>query len=163
MRPEQFTDEQRLLYNELLSGPRGQGPQFFQLSDSNGVLTGPFNAMLLSPRVGTALQRLGAALRYQAGLPDPIRELVILVVASHLGSDFEWYAHEPVARHYGVPADVIATLRDKRSLRRSELAGIRPGDPGPGRPWSLSPPRSTWPTRTPSGSRPPRPAPACPR
>jgi alkylhydroperoxidase family enzyme len=113
-RPEQLTDEQRPLYEELLYGPRGQGRQFFPLIDADGVLTGPFNAMLASPRVGTAVQRLGAALRYQTALPDRIRELVILVVAAQLGSEFEWYAHEPLARHHGVDGDVIAALRDGR-------------------------------------------------
>ena len=114
LRPEQLTDEQRRLYQEVLDGPRGQGPQSFPLTDADGGLTGPFNAMLASPRVGTALQRLGAALRYHADLPDQTRELVILVVAAHLGSDFEWYAHESLARHYGVDDEVIAALRDGR-------------------------------------------------
>ena len=114
LRPEQLTDEQRRLYQEVLDGPRGQGPQSFPLTDADGVLTGPFNAMLASPRVGTALQRLGAALRYHTDLPDQTRELVILVVAAHLGSDFEWYAHEPLARHHGVDDEVIAALRDGR-------------------------------------------------
>jgi 4-carboxymuconolactone decarboxylase len=114
LRPDQLTDEQRLLYDELLTGPRGQGPQFFALSDADGVLTGPFNALLASLRVGTALQRLGAALRYRTALPDQTRELVILVVAAHLGGDFEWYAHEPLARHYGVSEEAIAALRERR-------------------------------------------------
>ena len=114
LRPEQLTDEQRRLYDELLHGPRGRGRQFFELTDADGVLTGPFNAMLASPRVGTAVQRLGAALRYHAGLPDQARELVILVVAAHLGSAFEWHAHEPSARHFGVADEVIAALRDGR-------------------------------------------------
>jgi hypothetical protein len=70
--------------------------------------------MLASPTVGTAVQRLGAALRYQAGLPDQARELVILVVAAHLGSAFEWHAHESAARHFGVADEVIAALRDRR-------------------------------------------------
>jgi hypothetical protein len=112
LRPGQLTDEQRLLYDELVHGPRGQGRQFFELTDADGVLAGPFNAMLASPRVGTAVQRLGTALRYHAGLPDQARELVILVVAARLGSAFEWQAHEPVARHYGVAAEVIAAVHD---------------------------------------------------
>jgi 4-carboxymuconolactone decarboxylase len=114
LRPEQLTDEQRRLYDELLTGPRGQGRQSFELTDADGVLAGPFNAMLTSPRAGTALQRLGAALRYHTGLPDQVRELVILVVAAHLGSAFEWHAHEPLARDCGVTDEVIAALRDKR-------------------------------------------------
>jgi alkylhydroperoxidase family enzyme len=112
--PGQLTGEQRRLYDEVLGGPRGQGPQFFPLTEADGTLTGPFNAMLASPPVGMALQRLGAALRYQTGLPDQIRELVILVVAAHLGSDFEWHAHEPLARHHGVTEEVIAAVSARR-------------------------------------------------
>jgi 4-carboxymuconolactone decarboxylase len=122
LRPEQLTDEQRRLYDELLHGPRGQGRQFFELTEADGVLTGPFNAMLASPRVGTAVQRLGAALRYHGGLPDQARELVILVVAAHLGSAFEWHAHEPPARHFGVADEVIAALRDGRPPRLADQA-----------------------------------------
>lgn len=114
LQPDQLTAGQRRLYDELLSGPRGQGPQSFALTDADGVLAGPFNAMLASPGVGMALQRLGAALRYQTGLPGPVRELVILVVAARLRSAFEWQAHEPLARHHGVPGEAIAALRDGR-------------------------------------------------
>jgi 4-carboxymuconolactone decarboxylase len=112
--PGQLTGEQRRLYDELVDGPRGQGRQFFALTEADGTLTGPFNAMLLSPVVGMALQRLGAALRYQTDLPGQVRELVILVVAAHLGSDFEWHAHEALARHHGVPEDVIAAVGARR-------------------------------------------------
>jgi 4-carboxymuconolactone decarboxylase len=120
LRPEQLSEEQRRLYDELIGGPRAQGPQLFPLADEGGVLTGPFNAMLASPRVGMALQRLGAALRYATDLPDQTRELVILVVATHLSSDFEWHAHEPLARHYGVPDGVVTALRDGRRPRLAD-------------------------------------------
>jgi 4-carboxymuconolactone decarboxylase len=114
LRPDELTGEQRRLYDELVHGPRAQGRQFFELTDADGVLAGPFSAMLASPRVGAAVQRLGAALRYHAGLPDQARELVILVVAARLRSAFEWDAHEPAARHCGVAGEVIAAVRDGR-------------------------------------------------
>ena len=76
LRPEQLTDEQWRLYQEALEGPRGQGPQFFPLTDADGVLTGPFNAMLASPRVGTSIVGyywlLAAQLRlFRVGRPPP--------------------------------------------------------------------------------------------
>jgi 4-carboxymuconolactone decarboxylase len=114
LRPDELTEEQRRLYDELTGGPRSQGRQFFPLLEANGGLAGPFNAMLASPRVGSALQALGAALRYESSLPDRAREIVILTVAAHLGSDYEWSAHEPQARHCGVPDVVIASLRKDR-------------------------------------------------
>lgn len=60
LHPEQLTPEQRQLHGEVLRGPRTQRPQFVQVSDASSVLTGPFSAMLASPRVGVALQQLGA-------------------------------------------------------------------------------------------------------
>jgi hypothetical protein len=53
-------EEQRALYQDVASGPRSRGPQSFALCDEAGRLEGPFNAMLLSPRLGGALQALGA-------------------------------------------------------------------------------------------------------
>lgn len=111
LRRDQLTAEQRRLYDDIVRGPRGEGRQIFPLIDDDGCLTGPFNAMLFSPSVGSAVQGLGSALRYQSGLPDGARELAILVVAAQLDSEFEWYAHEPLARHSGISQELISTLR----------------------------------------------------
>jgi len=70
---------QQQLYAAMTGGPRGGGNQPFRLVDETGALTGPFNAMLLQPAVGQALQALGAALRYQGSLADRARELTTLV------------------------------------------------------------------------------------
>lgn len=88
------------------SSPPGRGP-----ADGDGRLLGPFNAMLVSPAVGHALQGLGAAIRYRTSLPDRVRELAILTVAAYRDSDFEWYAHEPLARTAGVSEPELAALR----------------------------------------------------
>ncbi len=112
LRPEQLTPDQRRLYDEMTGGPRNNGRRSFPLTDGDGVLTGPFNAMLASPVVGTALQRLGAAIRYQTELPDQVRELVILMVSAHLGSEYEWYVHEPIARNSGLSDEVITAIKD---------------------------------------------------
>jgi 4-carboxymuconolactone decarboxylase len=111
LRPEELTEDQRRLYDEVLGGPRAQGRRSFPLTDTEGVLNGPFNAMLTSPKAGTALQRLGAVIRYECDLPGQVRELVILVVAAHLGSEFEWHAHESVARHIGLPDEIITAVK----------------------------------------------------
>ena len=62
--PRELDEEQRRLYRAITGGDRAQGPQFFRLTDDEGRLEGPFNAMLLNPSIGDALQRLGAAIRY---------------------------------------------------------------------------------------------------
>ncbi|RLV49978.1 carboxymuconolactone decarboxylase family protein [Nocardioides mangrovicus] len=99
------------LYASIARGPRAQGPQLFALLDEDGGLEGPFNAMLLSPRVGAALQAVGAAVRYGTALSDRAREIAILVVAARWDSDFERYAHEAVGRAAGLSDEAISAIR----------------------------------------------------
>jgi len=118
--PSALDDEQRALYDAITGGRRAQGPQLFRLTDSEGRLEGPFNAFLLQPRLGSALQALGSSVRYDTGLDDRCREIAILVVAAHWASDFEWYAHEAIARSVGLADAELAAIRDDR---HAELAG----------------------------------------
>ena len=114
LEPAVLDDDQRLLYDAIAGGRRAQGPQLFRLADSRGRLEGPFNAFLLQPRLGSALQALGSSVRYDTGLDDRCREIAILVVAAHWRSDFEWYAHEAVGRSVGLTDAELAALRDGR-------------------------------------------------
>lgn len=109
--PTELTDEQRALYEAIAGGPRAQGPQHFALTAPDGSLRGPFDALLLSPPVGTALQELGAAIRYRTHLSDRQRELAILLVAARWDSAFEREAHEAIARAIGFPDDELAAIR----------------------------------------------------
>lgn len=101
-RPEELTGERRAVYDAITTGPRSQGPQLFPLTDADGVLRGPFNALLLSPTLGDAMQRLGAAVRYGTALTPRVREMAILVVAAHWQSAFEQEAHEAIGRSVGL-------------------------------------------------------------
>ena len=89
LNPSSLDDEQRSLYDAIAGGRRAQGPQLFRLVDADGCLEGPFNAFLLQPRLGSALQALGSAVRYDTGLDDRCREIAILVVAAQWQSAFE--------------------------------------------------------------------------
>ena len=109
--PSSLDAEQRSLYDAIAGGRRAQGPQLFRLTDEAGRLEGPFNAFLLQPRLGAALQALGSSVRYDTGLDDRCREIAILTVAAHWRSDFEWYAHEAVARAAGLTAPELAAIR----------------------------------------------------
>ena len=120
LEPSALDAEQRSLYDAIAGGRRAQGPQLFRLADADGRLEGPFNAFLLQPRLGSALQALGASVRYDTGLDDRCREIAILVVAAHWRSDFEWYAHEAVGRAAGLGDAELAALREGR---HAELAG----------------------------------------
>lgn len=108
--PGELDDSQRAVYDAIAGGPRAAGPQAFRLTDQDGRLEGPFNAMLVSPGVGLALQELGAAVRYRTTLSDRAREIAILALAALRRSDFEWYAHERVGRRAGLTEDELSAM-----------------------------------------------------
>jgi 4-carboxymuconolactone decarboxylase len=126
LEPAALDEDQRALYDAIAGGRRAQGPQLFQLADPEGRLEGPFNAFLLQPRLGSALQALGSAVRYDTGLDDRCREIAILIVAAHWESEFEWYAHEAVGRSVGLGDAELTAVRDGRY---PELAAARDGRP----------------------------------
>ncbi|WP_030326219.1 carboxymuconolactone decarboxylase family protein [Streptomyces sp. NRRL B-3229] len=109
--PGQLDEEQAEVYRTITGGPRAAGPQAFALTDPEGRLRGPFNAMLLSPPVGLAVQAVGAAVRYGSVLGERARELAILAVAAHWNSAFEREAHEAVGRTAGLTEQEMAALR----------------------------------------------------
>jgi len=109
--PEVLSEQQRVLYARISGGPRSAGPQALRLVGDDGALEGPFNAMLLCPVLGTALQALGAAVRYGTSLSDRAREMAILAVAAHEDCAFEWHAHEAVGRLTGLTAVDLAAIR----------------------------------------------------
>jgi 4-carboxymuconolactone decarboxylase len=112
--PADLDDDQRAVYDAVAGGRRAQGPQLFPLVDEDGTLEGPFNAFLLRPRLGFAVQALGEAVRYETSLSDRAREIAVLVTAAHADSAFERYAHEALGRHAGLTEDELAALRDRR-------------------------------------------------
>lgn len=118
--PPALTERQRALYDAIAGGPRAAGPQHFALTREDGSLRGPFNALLLAPDLGEAVQGVGAAIRYRGTLPDRAREIAILIVAAHWDSAFERESHEAVGRAVGLDETELAALR---ALDLSALAG----------------------------------------
>lgn len=121
--PDELDPPRRAVYDRIVGGPRGDGEPAFALTDGQGRLHGPFNALLVAPAVGDAVQALGAALRYRTQLPDRCRELAILAVAAAHDSDFEWYAHAAVGRRVGLSEPVLAAVRAGR-IPRDHLDGV---------------------------------------
>lgn len=109
--PHDLTTEQRAVYDDITGGPRASGAGgALGLTDADGRLHGPFNAMLVNPALGDAVQRLGAAVRYRTAFTDRAREIAILEVARAERSDFEWFAHERIGARAGLGADELAAL-----------------------------------------------------
>jgi 4-carboxymuconolactone decarboxylase len=109
--PASLDPAQRAVYDAVAGGRRARGRQAFRLVDDEGGLEGPFNAFLLQPRLGDALQAVGERVRYETSLPDRARELAILVVAVHWQSAFEWHAHAAVARSLGLDDEQLRALQ----------------------------------------------------
>jgi 4-carboxymuconolactone decarboxylase len=79
-------------------------------------LRGPGGIRLHSPQLAQRIQRLNRYLRWEADIDPRLRELVILVTARALDSQFEWTAHEPVAQKRGVPQGTIDAIKYRRPL-----------------------------------------------
>lgn len=118
LRPPFQDPHRQALHAALVGGRRGAGPQAFDLTAPDGSLVGPFGLMLQAPHLGEPLEELGAAVRFETGLTDRVREIAILTVAVATDSGFELWAHERVGRLAG--------------LSETELDGIRAGTFGAG-------------------------------
>jgi 4-carboxymuconolactone decarboxylase len=116
LRPDELDPDQRAVY-DALADPPGR-----VRLDPDGSLQGPFDAMLRAPRSGAALQSVGAALRYRSVLPERVRELATLQVAAHHRSEFEWYAHAPLATAAGLPAALLDAVRTGGAIEPDDPA-----------------------------------------
>jgi len=62
---------------------------------------GPWNPWLHEARIGKPIWDLTKALSAQSNLPDPARQVAILVTGAHFHAGYEIYAHVAVAEHPG--------------------------------------------------------------
>jgi alkylhydroperoxidase family enzyme len=108
---ENFTPAQQQLFDHITGGQRGQGRALETFLNSGGGLAGPFNALLFRPNLGEAVQRLGETVRFEGILPPPLRELAILTVAARWQAEYEWWAHEKIAREVGLASEIIAGIK----------------------------------------------------
>lgn len=107
--PQDLTPEQRPLYDEMRKGIASNF-NAFKVENEDGSLMGPWNPWLHEPRIGKAIWDLTMAMTASASLPDPVRQIVILVVGAYYDASYELYAHIAVADKEGMPALQLATL-----------------------------------------------------
>ncbi|KAL3911125.1 MAG: hypothetical protein SGPRY_008811 [Prymnesium sp.] len=125
MVPPGLDEAQQALYERIVGSRLGVVGEA-GLFDQAGGLRGPWNAQVASPALGTHLERLANAVRGDNSLPPRLFEIAILVVGAHLRSQFEWFAHEKLARAAGVEEAAFALI--KSGADASALEGILRGD-----------------------------------
>ena len=118
--PEELTAEQREFYDTVVASPRAAARPT-PLTDDDGRLYGPFNAMLTNPPVGDAIQAVGIALRFSGTLPRPVFEALVLMVAVKRHASYEWYAHAPIALRRGMTEQQLAAIHQHRWLETDGL------------------------------------------
>ena len=63
-----------------------------------------------SPDLGNRLQNVGEYVRYRTSLPLRLNEFAILITAREWTSQYEWYAHYPLAMKAGLDAKIAEDL-----------------------------------------------------
>ena len=94
---DKMTAAQRTVADSIMSGPR-KG------------MNGPFNAWLRSPELADRLQKVGEYVRFNTSLDKRLNEMAIIMTAQYWGSQYEWFAHAPLAQKAGLDPAIIAAL-----------------------------------------------------
>ena len=106
--PDQWSEQQRQLAEEVIRGPRG-------------ALLPPFQAMIRSPELMSHAQRLGEYLRYRSTIGQRLSELAILMTAQHWSQPVEWAIHAPIAAQQGISAAAIDAIHQQRRPAEADL------------------------------------------
>ena len=115
--PADLTDAQKPLYEDMKAGIASNFNDFKTL-DANGALIGPWNPWLHEPVIGKAVWALTKAMSMEATLPDPVRQVAILVTGAHFDAAYEIYAHIAVAEREGMAPQRLSEL----------CANVKPND-----------------------------------
>ena len=82
---------------------------------SSAALGGPYNALLRSPDMARRAFDVLDYLRFRTSVPKRLNEFAILIQARIANAQYEWWAHEPIARKAGLAE---AVMRDLQACRR---------------------------------------------
>ena len=98
----ELSDDQKDVFDKVTQGRSGV---------EDGHIGGPFDSWLLNPGLGSRIVGLGNSFRFKLSVDRRYIELAILVTGQFWKAQFEWYAHEPMAREAGVPESVIQAIK----------------------------------------------------
>jgi 4-carboxymuconolactone decarboxylase len=105
-------------------GPRFPQPTMEQLSpeqqavaaevlkQSSAGLGGPYGMLIKSPELLKRYLQMTDYLRQKTSLPHRLNEMAILLEARIWDAQYEWWAHEPLARKAGLSDAIIGDIRD---------------------------------------------------
>jgi 4-carboxymuconolactone decarboxylase len=115
--PADLSPEQRPLYEDMRAGIEKYCQGVKAISET-GALLGPWNPWLHEPKLGKPIWDLIKALTTSPFLPQPVREVAILVTGAKFRAAYAIYAHVCSAEQRGLTDDKLATI----------VSGQRPGD-----------------------------------
>src|SRR5213078_2636889 len=109
----EMTPEQRAVAEAIRSGPRASvgSPAAAQGATS---LSSPFNVWNRKPELADRVQKVGEYIRFRSSLPPRLNEFAILITAREWSSQYEWYAHHPLALKAGLAPGVASDLAQRR-------------------------------------------------
>lgn len=99
--PEDMPEKQQAFYHQMAEGMAPAEP---------GRIGGPFDAWGRNPSIGRRVWQLGGAIRSKPSIDRRYIELGILMTGQLWQAQFEWWAHEPMARDAGLPEEVIRAV-----------------------------------------------------
>jgi len=111
--PARAQDRMPVIPADKLTDAQKKAIEEFKAARSADV-SGPFVPLLRSPEVLSRARALSDYLRFRSVLPPRLSEFVILMTARQWTQNYEWNAHEPLARKGGLSADIIKAIAEGR-------------------------------------------------
>lgn len=102
----------QLSYESLAADVRPLADDILKVSSA--ALGGPYNALLRSPDMARRCFDLLDYLRFKSTVDKRLNEFAILIQARIANAQYEWWAHETIARRAGLADTVMHDLRECR-------------------------------------------------
>ena len=107
--PDALSAEQKALYDRNRHQIE-KGFTAFRTTREDGALLGPWGVFLHEPAVGQAHYDVIETLTGLKRLPEPAKQVAILVVGAHFKAAYELYAHSATAVDEGMDPAKVAVL-----------------------------------------------------
>lgn len=99
----------QITYNDLPAGVRPLADDILKVSSAG--LGGPYNALLRSPEMARRAFDFLDYLRFKTSVNKRLNEFAILIQARISNAQYEWWAHEPIARKAGLSGSLMHDLQ----------------------------------------------------